>query len=130
MNATEDRPTGPPSTPSPVGAGSVRRRRWLRRATIAALVAGLGGLTFWLTKGGGASPLSRARAAYVRGDWHSAETHARSALKINSSDRVALRMLARTAARQGNDPSAEAIYRRLGTAPLEAEDYFLLGRGL
>ena len=39
-------------------------------------------------------------------------------------------MLARTAARQGNDPSAEAIYRRLGTAPLDAEDYFLLGRGL
>ena len=47
-----------------------------------------------------------------------------------ASDTEALRLLARSTARQGRDDSAEAIYRRLGTGPMEAEDFFLLGRGL
>src|SRR5262249_51824282 len=47
-----------------------------------------------------------------------------------STGRRALRLLARASARLGRDDSAQAIYRRLGTGFMEAEDLFLLGRGL
>ena len=72
----------------------------------------------------------RRRNGLWREDWPAAEARARSVLKTNSSDPHALRLLARTSARQGRDESAEAIYRRLGTKFMEAEDFFLLGRGL
>ncbi len=77
-----------------------------------------------------ADPLERGISAYRDGDWRTAETEARASLKARSADTPALRLLARAAARQGRDDTAEAIYRRLGTGPMRAEDLFLLGRGL
>ena len=76
------------------------------------------------------NPFSRGELAYRGRDWHAAEAQARAILKARPSDPDALRLLARSMARLGRDDSAEAIYRRLGTGPMTAEDYFLLGRGL
>jgi hypothetical protein len=75
-------------------------------------------------------PLGRGISAYRDGDWRTAEAEARAFLKARSADARARRLLARASARQGRDDTAEAIYRRLGTGPMEAEDLFLLGRGL
>ncbi len=77
-----------------------------------------------------AGALSRASSAYGRGEWGRAEQMARAMLKSDRNHRGALRLLARSSARLGRDASAEAIYRRLGGDGLEAEDYYLLGRGL
>ena len=75
-------------------------------------------------------PLRQGELAYRRGEWRGAEEAARAALKGKAGEPAALRLLARSVARRGRDESAEAIYRRLGTGPMEAEDYFLLGSGL
>jgi tetratricopeptide (TPR) repeat protein len=80
--------------------------------------------------GRSSDPLAAGTSAYRRGDWRAAEAEARARLKARSGDPAALRLLARAAARQGRDDTAEAIYRRLGTGPMEADDLFLLGRGL
>lgn len=104
---------------------------WLMRITlIVALTAGIGGLVVWATRDFRGEPLAVGMRAYDREDWRAAENAARGVLKANASDRRALRLLARSRARQGRDQAAEAIYRRLGTGLMEAEDYFLLGRGL
>ena len=110
--------------------GGIRSRwLWIVLAVVAVLGAGAG---FWVGKVrvGRVDQTESGKSAYLRGDWHGAEERARFRLKTNPSDRDALRLLARSAARQGRNDSAEAIYRRLGTGPMEAEDYFLLGRGL
>ena len=99
-------------------------------AAICAALAGTAGLVVWIAREQAGDPLVQAARAYGRDDWRSAEAQARLVLKTNSSDPHALRLLARTSARQGRDESAEAIYRRLGTKFMEAEDFFLLGRGL
>ena len=75
-------------------------------------------------------PLAQGVSAYEREEWSRAEGHARAALKTARADPKALQLLARSLARQGRDPSAEAIYRRVGTKVMDTEDYFLLGRGL
>lgn len=78
----------------------------------------------------GSDPLAPGISAYERGDWSDALAAARRRLETAKSDPAALRLYARASARLGRDDSAEAIYRRLGTERMEAEDYFLLGRGL
>jgi tetratricopeptide (TPR) repeat protein len=87
----------------------------------------------WIARGtwaAGWKSLERGVSAYGRGEWRAAEAEARAVLKARPADAVALRLLARASARQGRDEAAEAIYRRLGTRRMEAEDLFLLGRGL
>jgi tetratricopeptide (TPR) repeat protein len=75
-------------------------------------------------------PVARAEAAYRDGDWPGASTAAREGLKARPGDPEALRWLARAAAREGRAASAEGLYRRLGASAMQAEDFFLLGRGL
>jgi tetratricopeptide (TPR) repeat protein len=74
--------------------------------------------------------VQQAASFYRRSDWEHAAESARLALRSRPSETSALRILARSSARMGNDEIAEVIYRRLGTASMEAEDLFLLGRGL
>jgi predicted CXXCH cytochrome family protein len=66
--------------------------------------------------------------AYERGDQPVATKLARDLLKLRHDDPTALRVLARSAARQGRDDGALAIYtQRLDGNELEAEDYVILG---
>ena len=74
--------------------------------------------------------LEQAKLSYGRGDWNQSAESARLVLRARPSETAALRILARSSARVGKDETAEAIYRRLGTGAMEAEDLFLLGRGL
>ena len=74
--------------------------------------------------------LEQANISYRHRSWNQAEEFARRVLRIRPSETAALRILARSSARAGKDETAEAIYRRLGTRAMEAEDLFLLGRGL
>ena len=99
-------------------------------AAIGAALAGICWFVVWVVREQAGDPLVQGARAYGRADWSSAETRARSVLKTNSSDPHALRLFARASARQGREESAEAIYRRLGTKFMKAEDFFLLGRGL
>ncbi len=105
-----------------------------RRLLIVFAVVAVLGVGIWWRIGnvrdGRADPLRDGDLAYRRGDWRGAEARARVALKARPSDPEALRLMARSAARLGRDESAEAIYRRIGTGSMEAEDFFLLGRGL
>ena len=108
----------------------VRSRSFLRLvATVAVLGVGAW-LLIRIVRDREGNPTARGDLAYRGRDWHAAETLARAILKTRPSDPDALRLLARSMARLGRDDSAEAIYRRLGTGPMAAEDYFLLGRGL
>ena len=54
----------------------------------------------------------------------------RRRLKVAADDPEALRLSARSAARQNRDQQAIAIYSRLELRLMTAEDYFLLGRSL
>ena len=51
-------------------------------------------------------------------------------MKGAPDDREALRLLARATARLGRDAPANALFARLGSAALQAEDLYLLGLGL
>jgi tetratricopeptide (TPR) repeat protein len=107
------------------------RSRWF--LGLWAVVAALGGGTWLLIRDGrdpDDDPFGRGVSAYHHGDWQAAAAEARAILKARPSDDRALRLLARASARLGRDDSAEAIYRKLGTGRMEAEDLFLLGRGL
>jgi tetratricopeptide (TPR) repeat protein len=66
-------------------------------------------------------------AAYDRGDWNTAGSLAASRLQKVPDDKEALRLLARSSARQRHDELARAAYPRLGIAALKAEDFYLLG---
>ena len=107
-----------------------RSARLMKITLIATLTAGIVGLVIRAKCKKSGDPLSQGMRAYESKHWSSAENVARSILKTNPADRQASRLLARALARQGRDQTAEAIYRRLGTGFMEAEDYFLLGRGL
>jgi tetratricopeptide (TPR) repeat protein len=108
--------------------GASPRVRRVGVGLVATVLAALG----WLAAGRvrARAPMDRPDSAYARGDWRGAAAGARAALQLRRDDRAALRLLARSAARLGRDDSAEAIYRRLGVAAMQAEDLFLLGRGL
>ena len=87
----------------------------------------LAGVYLWLRP---RSPLEQSRASYTKADWQASAASARLVLESDKSNLDALRLLARASARQGRHDAAESIYRRLGGKTLEAEDLFLLGRGL
>jgi tetratricopeptide (TPR) repeat protein len=89
---------------------------------------GLGaGWTYWRRD---ADVLARGASAYARGDFTRAADLARRRLKAAPEDVAALRLLARATARLGRDSSANALFARLGSAALQAEDLYLLGLGL
>ncbi len=82
----------------------------------------------WARKG--TDLVSRSALAYARSDWDRAADLARQRLKTAPEDVEALRYLARSTARLGRDASANAMFARLGSTALQAEDLFLLGLGL
>jgi len=75
-------------------------------------------------------PIERGRSAYERGDWRDAALKARERLKAVPDDREAVTLLARAEARLGRTQPARNLYRQLDLRGLQAEDYFLVGRGL
>ncbi len=75
-------------------------------------------------------PASEAAAAYQRKDYTRAAELARGRLKTAPSDLAALKVLARASARLGRDTAANAMFSKLGSEALDAEDLFLLGVGL
>jgi tetratricopeptide (TPR) repeat protein len=74
--------------------------------------------------------LARGAAAYSHGHWNEAADLARRRLKAAPQDIEAVRLLARATARLGRDAPANALFARLGSDALQAEDLFLLGIGL
>src|SRR5262249_38639039 len=74
--------------------------------------------------------VTRGTSAYVTGDWNRAADLARSRLKAAPTRREALRLLASANARLRRDSAANALFARLGSAALQAEDLYLLGLGL
>ncbi|MFI5457799.1 MAG: multiheme c-type cytochrome [Isosphaerales bacterium] len=78
----------------------------------------------------GSDLLTQGAAAYSEGDWSRAADLARLRLKAAPEDAEALRLLARSTARLGRDVPANALFARMGSPALQAEDLFLLGLGL
>jgi hypothetical protein len=103
-----------------------RWKRWIIAISAAAIALCL--VVAYKNPTSGAS--RRGRESYRSGAWNKAGEEARLFLKKSPDDSEALRILARSSARLGKDETAEAIYRRLGTGRMQAEDLFLLGRGL
>jgi tetratricopeptide (TPR) repeat protein len=82
---------------------------------------------WWLRAGRLLAPAER---AYAGRDWSSAVSEARKIL-VEKRDHVgALRLLARAEARLGRDQHARQLYKQLEPDDLQAEDYYLVGRGL
>jgi tetratricopeptide (TPR) repeat protein len=109
---------------------SPRLRAWLAITLFgSASIATALGLGWWWLRNG-SRLLEQGRSAYSRGDWGQAEALARRRLKTDPNDPEAVRLLARSAARLGRDRFANALFARLGSGALEAEDLFLLGFGL
>ena len=108
-----------------------RREKWARRVVgvlVAIMLSAVAaGSWIWFRPNG---PIERGRSAYERGDWRDAALKARERLKAVPADRDALTLLARAAARLGRTEAAQNLYRQLDFRLLEAEDYFLVGRGL
>ncbi len=88
------------------------------------------GLLLWSTsRSGGAGPNQEAEEAYARNDWAEAAKLANDRLRNEKNDVEALRVLARSMARQGKDDLATAIYEnRVKLDGMQAEDRFLLGQ--
>jgi tetratricopeptide (TPR) repeat protein len=107
-----------------------RLRKWSPIALLATASIGatLGWAGWWMR--GSGQLLEQGRQAYSRGDFSQAESLARRKLKTDPHDLEALRLLARSAGRQGGDSLANALFARIGGNALEAEDLFLLGLGL
>jgi tetratricopeptide (TPR) repeat protein len=68
--------------------------------------------------------------AYERGEWEAAAGLARRRLKVKANDADALRLLARASVRLGRNEAARALFRRLGSQAMLAEDLCLLGISL
>jgi tetratricopeptide (TPR) repeat protein len=97
----------------------------------ALLVLAAAGMEFgWKKWRRGSDLLGRGAEAYSRGNWSEAADLARRRLKGAPGDLAAVRLLARATARLGRDGPANALFARLGSDSLEAEDLFLLGLGL
>ena len=75
-------------------------------------------------------PLTRAARDYEQGDWRAAASGARDILRSEPGREEAMQLLARAEARLGRDQFARSIYQRLAPDGLQAEDYFLVSRGL
>jgi tetratricopeptide (TPR) repeat protein len=84
----------------------------------------------WMSMSRASNWLGQAAAAYAQGNFRQASELARSRLKQAPEDQEALRWLARATARLGRDVPANALFARLGSSALQAEDLYLLGIGL
>jgi tetratricopeptide (TPR) repeat protein len=107
-----------------------RAASWWVVALGALALTGLGlgaGWTYWRRD---ADVLPRGASAYARGEFTRAADLARRRLKAAPGEVEALRLLARATARLGRDAPANALFARLGSAALQAEDLYLLGLGL
>src|SRR4051812_9003763 len=113
---------------------STDRRARLRRSgrvvrwTGLAVLLAIGAYAAWLARSVG--PLAKAEHAYRQGAWREAAAEATRLLKAEPTRVEALVLLARAEARLGRNQAARGLYRRLDPQGLEAEDYFLVGRGL
>ncbi len=104
------------------------RARWL--GLITAVVV-LTTSSIWLTRRLWVpDPLMPGWRAYSEGDWEKALELARERLKVNGDDITALRLLARASIRLGRDSSAMAVYNKMGSGAMTAEDLCLLGIAL
>ena len=92
------------------------------------IIGGLG--VAWHGSRRGADLMALGSSAYTEGDWNRAADLARRRLKAVPGDLEALRLLARSMARLGRDGQANAMFARMGSEALEAEDLLLLGKGL
>jgi tetratricopeptide (TPR) repeat protein len=81
-------------------------------------------VTWWRGDDGA---VAKIQAAYKAGDWQAVSVAAEQRLRHAPGDAEATRLLARAGFRLGHDEEARALYRRLGPARLQAEDYYLLG---
>jgi tetratricopeptide (TPR) repeat protein len=97
---------------------------------IAAVVVGLGGAAVWMGSRTGPDLVTQGRSAYSERDWDRAADLVRKRLRASPGDLEALRLLARASARLGRDGPANALFARLGSDALDAEDLFLVGLGL
>ena len=101
---------------------------WLGIVLGALALAGLGlGWTSWRRD---SDFLEQGASAYAKRDFRRAAELARRRLKGAPEDGEALRLLARATARLGRDIPANALFARLGSSALQAEDLYLLGLGL
>jgi tetratricopeptide (TPR) repeat protein len=103
------------------------RGRWLGIVVLAILLGAFAGGLRWARGRPTGDPIKPGLDAYARGDWETADQVARARLKQASDDAAALRLLARTSVKLEHDSTAVAIYRRLGTGAMAAEDLYLLG---
>jgi tetratricopeptide (TPR) repeat protein len=99
-------------------------------ALVALALAGLGLRLGWTTRRHDSDDLARGASAYAGGDFRLAAELARRRLKGAPEDVEAVRLLARATARMGRDGPANALFARLGSPALRAEDLYLLGLGL
>jgi tetratricopeptide (TPR) repeat protein len=100
----------------------------LALAFVALTLVGVGAA--WYAWRRGSDPVALGVAAYAEGDWTRAADLARRRLRAAREDAAALRLLARATARLGRDAEANALFARLGSDALQAEDLLLLGKGL
>src|SRR5689334_13698874 len=107
-----------------------RRRPLLRLVTVVVLVLVGGAAILWAKTRLFPDVAAEARSAYARRDWGRADSLARRRLKEAPDDPWALRLAARAAARQDQDQTAIALYRRLAADSRDAEDLTLLGKSL
>jgi tetratricopeptide (TPR) repeat protein len=103
---------------------------WWTIALGAFTLIGLGLGAWWTSWRREVDGPARGAAAYAAGDFSRAAELARQRLKAAPGDVDALRLLARATARRGRVTSANALFARLGSSALEAEDLYLLGLGL
>lgn len=112
----------------PSGA-KAKRRRWLTLAFLAALAAASAGL--WSIRGNlFPDDLAAGRSAYRQGDWALASREAMNRLKVQKTDTEAIRLLARSSARLGQDQAAAGLFHRLGESAMQGEDFELQGQAL
>jgi tetratricopeptide (TPR) repeat protein len=101
---------------------------WAALTSGALALAGLGlGWSWWHRD---SDFVARGASAYAASDFSRAADWARRRLKAAPGDVEALRLLARSTARLGRDVPANALFARLGSAALQAEDLYLVGLGL
>jgi tetratricopeptide (TPR) repeat protein len=99
---------------------------WIVLGAFALAVLGLA----WANWRRDPNAMEQGASAYAQRDYRRATEVARRRLKGAPEDVEALRLLARATARLGRDIPANALFARLGSARLQAEDLYLLGLGL
>ncbi len=106
------------------------RGRWRWAGLMGALVLGAGVLLGSTLRRGEprVDPLAPGLAAYGVHDWPVAEKVARERLRTHRDDPEAMRLLARSLFRQGQDRPAATIQARVPGPLLTAEDLFLRGQ--